>query len=76
MKIIAHAIEYLSDESYYHGRSVLDRGAELEAIEILMARNREIYLSCPTVSTFGEWLRKLVHVEPGQGGNAAKELVR
>lgn len=68
LEILAHAIEYLSDESYYHGCSVLDRRAELDAIEMLMARNREIYLSYRVISTFGERFRKFMRSALGNSG--------
>jgi hypothetical protein len=59
IEMLGHAIEYLSDE---FALNCMDRilGTEpglhprLRAIELLKARNREIYLSCPEAPTIKE----------------------
>lgn len=54
LEIIGHAIEYLTDE-YVHEFANSDRGSfsahdgRLQAIQLLMAANREIYFQCPEV---------------------------
>ena len=61
LEILGHAIEYLADEFAFQGGSfTADRG-QIEAIQLLMAINRQIYLQCPEVPTFGQWLRTLLH---------------
>jgi len=66
IEILGHAIQYLADE---FALDCMERipGApsaahpRLQAIDLLMARNREIYLSCPLAPTLVErlslWLR-------------------
>ncbi len=57
LEILGHAIEYLTDEFVHdHGR-LSAHEPRVEAIQILMARNREIYFDCPEVPTLGERLR-------------------
>ena len=60
LKILGHAIEYLSNE-FVRGQSPdLDREGQLGAIHILMALNRQIYFECPEKPTLGERWRTLV----------------
>lgn len=67
IEILGHAIEYLADEfaldcmeneseAWIAGTH---RGShpQLQAIELLKARNREIYLSCPVIPSIAERLR-------------------
>jgi hypothetical protein len=46
---LGHAIEYLTDEFVNSGRPLAPHDPQLEAVQLLMAINREIYFSCPTV---------------------------
>lgn len=62
---LGHAIDYLADE-YIHDGGTFNRGdAKLQAVEMLMAANREIYFACPEVPTLGErwrnWLNGHTH---------------
>ncbi len=58
---LGHAIEYLTDEYVYSGGPLAAQDPQLEAVQLLMAVNREIYLSCPAVPSPIEriraWLR-------------------
>jgi hypothetical protein len=67
--ILGHAIEYLADEFAHEGRT--NRG-QVDAIQLLMAVNRQMYMACPEVPTFGQWLRSLLHRELKQGGESAE----
>ena len=63
MEKLGHAIEYLSDE-FVNGAGKGNRHDDrLEAIEILMALNRQIYLESPEFVTLGQrlntWLRRV-----------------
>lgn len=60
--ILAHAIEYLADESVHERPGVSDREGPLEAMRILMAVNRQIYFECPEIPTFAQRCRKLLHL--------------
>lgn len=67
IEMLGHAIEYLADEFALECRSrdfmPAGKDARVAAIELLMARNREVYFSCPTVPTFGERLRSLLRLQ-------------
>jgi hypothetical protein len=60
IEMLGHAIEYLGDEFALEcrARGVLETGKHpcVSAIELLMARSREIYFSSPVVPTLGERL--------------------
>jgi hypothetical protein len=62
LEILAHAIEYLTDEFVHQGSSFSSKNEQLEAVQMLMALNREIYFACPEVPTFGERVRALLRV--------------
>jgi hypothetical protein len=57
LETLGHAIEYLTDELVHEGVSLCHHDPRLEAIQLLMARNREIYLACPVVLSLQERLR-------------------
>jgi hypothetical protein len=46
---LGHAIEYLTDEFVESGGSLAASDPRLDAVQMLMAINREIYFSCPAV---------------------------
>jgi hypothetical protein len=54
---LGHAIEYLTDEYMLQdAKEPFRRDGRLEAIELLMAVNREVYFSCPEVPSLRERL--------------------
>jgi hypothetical protein len=57
LEILGHAIEYLADEYTHRGGAQAGDDGEVRAIQLLMARNREIYLACPAVPTLRERCR-------------------
>ena len=61
LEALGHAIEYLADE-YVHeaGRipSIHSTDPRVEAIQMLMAANREVYYSCRVVPSFPQRLRQ------------------
>jgi hypothetical protein len=65
--MLGHAIEYLADEFALECRARDADGSRkhgrVQAIELLMARNREIYLSCPVAPSMAERLRGLLHLQ-------------
>jgi hypothetical protein len=61
LEILGHAIEYLADEFVYGGESFSAHDAQLEAVQLLMSFNREIYFGCPEVPTFGDRFHALLH---------------
>jgi hypothetical protein len=62
LEILGHAIEYLTDEFIHAGRSFSASDGQLEAVQLLMAVNREIYFECPEVLSFGERFLSLLHL--------------
>ena len=61
LEILGHAIEYLTDEYLNQGGSFSASDPRLQAVQLLMARNRAIYFACPEVAGFGERIRSLFH---------------
>ena len=59
---LGHAIEYLADEFIHAGGSLAADDAQVEAVQLLMGINRQIYLACPEVPSLGERLRGLLHL--------------
>jgi hypothetical protein len=41
--------------------SFSSNNAQLEAVQLLMARNRQVYFECPEIPSFGERCRALLH---------------
>jgi hypothetical protein len=64
LEVLGHAIEYLTDEFIYSGGSFSARNGQVEAIQLLMGANRQIYFACPEVPTIGERFRALLHPRP------------
>ena len=62
LEILGHAIEYLTDEFVHAGGSMTAHDARMEAVQLLMGIDRQIYFSCPQVPTLGERLRALLHL--------------
>ena len=52
LEILGHAIEYLTDEYVLEGGLFSAHDPRLEAIQLLMARNREVYFACPELPAF------------------------
>jgi hypothetical protein len=61
LEILAHAIEYLTDEFVHQGRAFSSKSEQLQAVQLLMTLNRQVYFECPEVPTFGERCRALFH---------------
>jgi hypothetical protein len=60
LEILGHAIEYLTDEFVHEGGALSANNAQLEAVQLLMAFNRQIYFECPVAPTFAERFRSLL----------------
>jgi hypothetical protein len=57
LEILGHAIEYLTDELVNRIQPVDAHHPQAEAIQVLMAANRQVYYECPIRLTFTERLR-------------------
>ena len=64
LEILGHAIEYLTDEFVYAGGSFSAHDPQIEAVQLLMGLNREIYFNCPEVPSFADRFRALLHLRP------------
>jgi hypothetical protein len=62
LEILGHAIEYLTDEFIHAGGSLSPHDGQVEAVQLLMSINREIYLDCPKIPTLGERCLTLLHL--------------
>lgn len=49
LEVLGHAIDYLTDEYVHTGGTFSARDAQLQAIQLLMALNRQVYFECPEV---------------------------
>ena len=63
LEILGHAIEYLTDEYVQEGGLFSAHDPRLEAIQLLMARNRQVYFECPELPPFGERVRAWLHIQ-------------
>lgn len=60
LEILGHAIEYLTDEFVHEGVSLSAMNTRIEAVQLLMALNRQVYFECPEVPSFVERCRALL----------------
>jgi hypothetical protein len=66
LEILGHAIEYLTDEFVEQGCSPSADKGQLDAVQLLMALNRQVYFECPEVSSLGERLRAFLRLDPAR----------
>jgi hypothetical protein len=62
LEILGHAIEYLTDEFVCEDGALSARNSQLQAVQMLMALNRQIYFECPEAPTFSERCLALLHL--------------
>lgn len=62
LEILGHAIEYLTDELVHNSEVILADDPRVQSIQLLMTLNRQIYLSCPEVQSFGERCRSFLRL--------------
>jgi len=62
LEILGHAIEYLTDEFVHEDRAISARDGQLQAVQMLMALNRQIYFECPEAPSLGERCRAFLHL--------------
>jgi hypothetical protein len=60
LETLGHAIEYLADEYVRDDAPPSQKEGMMQAIQILMATNRDIYFSSPKTPTLRERLRALL----------------
>lgn len=62
LEILGHAIEYLTDEFVHRNGEVSAHNGDLEAVQLLMSLNRQVYFECPEMPTLTERLRSALHL--------------
>lgn len=62
LEILGHTIEYLTDEFVHEGGSFNSNNAQLQAVQLLMAVNRQIYLECPEVPSLRQRLASFLRI--------------
>lgn len=60
---LAHAIEYLTDEYVHRGGSLSAQDPEVQAVQLLMAVNRQIYFECPVTHTLTDRFLEMLHLK-------------
>jgi len=70
---LGHALEYLADEFIREGGSFAANRGQVDAIQILIGLNRQIYMACPEVPTFRQWLGSFVHLW-GNGSASGRKV--
>lgn len=60
LEILGHAIEYLADEFAHEGGPLSARDGRVQAVQLLMALNRQVYFECPEAPTSGERWRSFL----------------
>ena len=61
LEILAHAIEYLTDEYAHQATALSHDHPRVQAIQLLMSVNRQIYFDCPLVPSMADRMRALFH---------------
>jgi hypothetical protein len=61
LEILGHAIEYLTDEYLHDAAEISAHDPHVQAVQILMALNRQIYYACPLEPAFLDKLRTFFH---------------
>jgi len=62
---LGHAIDYLTDELVHQRCFLFEKNGQLQAVQVLMALNRQVYYECPVVPTFIERCRALLPFSSG-----------
>ena len=65
LELLGHAIEYLADEYVHEGDTISAHHPSVEAVQLLMACNREVYFACPEAPSLVERVLDWVHCHTG-----------
>jgi hypothetical protein len=57
LEILGHAIEYMTDEYVHQGNSLNAGDAQVKAVQLMMALNRQIYFDCPVIPSIADRFR-------------------
>ncbi len=61
LEILGHAIEYLADEIVHDSATHSIRNAQVEAVQLLMDMNRNVYFECPEAPTLADRWQSFLH---------------
>ena len=67
LEILGHAIEYLTDEFVHSGGDLSPHNPELQAVQLLMAFNRQVYFECPEMPSFADRCRSFLRLRTNEG---------
>jgi hypothetical protein len=67
LEILGHAIEYLTDEFVHDGGSFSANDHRIQAVQLLMALNRQVYFECPEVPSLGERFFSILGLNAAKG---------
>lgn len=62
LEILGHAIEYLTDEFVHEGGTFSPNNAQLQAVQLLMAVNRQVYFECPEIPPLSKRILSMLHI--------------
>lgn len=62
LEILGHAIEYLTDEFVHEGGTFSRHNSQLQAVQLLMAVNRQVYFECPEIPPLSKRILSLLHI--------------
>ena len=60
LEMLAHALEYLTDEFVRDGCRFADDQGRLQAIQLLASLNRQIYFACGIEPGLREWVQSFL----------------
>ena len=63
LEVLGHAIEYLTDEFVHAGGGMSPEKGQIEAVQLLMAMNRQVYYECPQMPSVTARLRAMLHLK-------------
>ena len=62
LEILGHAIEYLTDEFVHEGGTFPPNNAQLQAVQLLMAVNRQVYFECPEIPPLSKRILSMLRI--------------
>ena len=74
--ILSHALEYLTDEFIQEGGSFTANRGQIDAIQLLITLNRQIYMACPETPTLRQRLWSFFHRQADLGLAAVESSFR
>jgi hypothetical protein len=63
LEILGHAIEYLTDEFVHEGGTFSPNNAQLQAVQMLMAVNRQVYFECPEIQPLSKRILSMFRMD-------------